>query len=120
MFNKHTTLLLIIYLCTIPSVAQNKFVWDDFVEEITSSQESESEEHILSYLEELKDLHEHPININTATIEELEQQGIQTFGPYAADDFFGQSLYHYWIHFFLVLLPLHYFLILIILFLLNN
>lgn len=28
-------------------------------------------------------------------IEELEQQGIQTFGPYAADDFFGQSLYHY-------------------------
>ena len=73
MFNKHTTLLLIIYLCTIPSIAQNKFVWDDFVEEITSSQESESEEHILSYLEELKDLHEHPININTATIEELEQ-----------------------------------------------
>ena len=66
-------LLLLIFFCTIPSVAQNKFVWDDFVEEITSSQESETEENILSYLEELKDLHEHPININTATIQELQQ-----------------------------------------------
>lgn len=67
------SLLLIIFFCTIPLEAQNKFVWDDFVEEITSSQESETEEHILSYLEELKDLHEHPININTATIQELQQ-----------------------------------------------
>ena len=67
------SLLFIIFFCTIPLEAQNKFVWDDFVEEITSSQESETEEHILSYLEELKDLHEHPININTATIQELQQ-----------------------------------------------
>ena len=28
-------------------------------------------------------------------IGELEKQGIQAFGPYAADDFFGQGLYHY-------------------------
>lgn len=66
-------LLFIIFFCVAPSLAQNKFGWDDFVEEITSSQESETEEHILSYLEELKDLHEHPININTATIQELQQ-----------------------------------------------
>lgn len=66
-------LFFLILLCVAPMVAQNSFGWDDFVEEITSSRESENEEHILSFLEELKDLHEHPININTATIEELLQ-----------------------------------------------
>jgi hypothetical protein len=65
--------LLLFFFCITTSIAQNAFTWDDFVEEITSSQESENEEGLLSYLEELKDLHEHPININTATIEDFKQ-----------------------------------------------
>lgn len=66
-------LLLLFLFCYTTSVAQNAFTWDDFAEEITSSQESENEEGLLSYLEELKEIHEHPININTATIEDFKQ-----------------------------------------------
>ena len=66
-------LLLLFLFCYTTSIAQNAFTWDDFAEEITSSQESENQEGLLSYLEELKELHEHPININTATIEDFKQ-----------------------------------------------
>ena len=66
-------ILLLFFFSITTSVAQNVFTWDDFIEEITSSQESENEENLLPYLEELKELHEHPININTATIEDFKQ-----------------------------------------------
>ena len=33
-------------------------------------------------------------NVIAPAIEELEKQGIQAFGPYVADDFFGQKMYY--------------------------
>ncbi|MBO7068018.1 MAG: helix-hairpin-helix domain-containing protein [Bacteroidaceae bacterium] len=54
-------------------MAQESYVWNDFVEEFTTSQETENEQDVLLSLEELKELHEHPLNINTATVEDLQQ-----------------------------------------------
>ena len=33
-------------------------------------------------------------NVIAPAIEELEKQGVQAFGPYVADDFFGQKMYY--------------------------
>lgn len=54
-------------------MAQNSYTWDDFVEEFTASWETEEgeAEQQLSSLEELKELHEHPLNVNTASAAEL-------------------------------------------------
>ena len=48
-------------------------LWDDFVEEYTSDVERAEEEDLQSHLQELKELSEHPLNINTASIEDLLQ-----------------------------------------------
>ena len=47
--------------------------WDDFVEEYTSDVERAEEEDLQLHLQELKELSEHPLNINTASIEDLLQ-----------------------------------------------
>ncbi len=56
----------------LPSAAQeDRYTWDDFVEELTTDEEVAEEEDWTLFLEELKMRHEHPFNINTATREEL-------------------------------------------------
>ena len=48
-------------------------LWDDFVEEYTSDVERAEDEDLLSHLQELKELSEHPLNINTASVADLLQ-----------------------------------------------
>ena len=48
-------------------------LWDDFVEEYTSDVERAEEEDLQLHLQELKVLSEHPLNINTASIEDFLQ-----------------------------------------------
>jgi len=48
-------------------------LWDDFVEEYTSDEERAEEEDLQQHLQELKELAEHPLNINTASVEDLLQ-----------------------------------------------
>ncbi|MBR4516893.1 MAG: helix-hairpin-helix domain-containing protein, partial [Bacteroidaceae bacterium] len=47
--------------------------WDDFVDEYTSDVERAEEEDLQLHLQELKELSEHPLNINTASVEDLLQ-----------------------------------------------
>lgn len=47
--------------------------WDDFVEEYTSDMERAEDEDLQLHLQELKELSEHPMNINTATVEDFLQ-----------------------------------------------
>ena len=58
---------------SLPAAAQKQYSWDDFVQEYATDDELLDEEARLVYLEELKLLHEHPVNINTASIEDLRQ-----------------------------------------------
>jgi len=48
-------------------------LWDDFVEEYTSDVERAEEEDLQLHLQELKELSEHPMNINTASVEDFLQ-----------------------------------------------
>lgn len=45
--------------------------WDEFVQQISSEQEVMEEEDWQKFLTDMEDLHTHPLNINTATAEEL-------------------------------------------------
>lgn len=58
----------------LPVAAQQLYSWDDFVEDFSAGDEQllEAEDRMV-YLEELKLLHEHPLNINTASIEDFQQ-----------------------------------------------
>ena len=47
--------------------------WDDFVEEYLSDEERADDEDLQLHLQDLKELSEHPLNINTATVEDLLQ-----------------------------------------------
>lgn len=59
---------------SLPARAQNQYSWDDFIEELSDNNEALlDEEERLVYLEDLKQLHEHPLNINTASIEDFQQ-----------------------------------------------
>lgn len=62
-------LLLFGLLCFPPLLAQCD--WDSFVEEYTSDVERAEEEDVQLHLQELKELAEHPLNINTASVEDL-------------------------------------------------
>ncbi len=57
--------------------AQNTFTWDDLIQQLATEEQIEQpgwEE----YLEELEELHTHPININRATKEDLERLQLLT------------------------------------------
>ncbi|MBQ7463179.1 MAG: helix-hairpin-helix domain-containing protein [Bacteroidaceae bacterium] len=56
-----------------PSGGDRGGLWDDFIEEYTSDVERAEEEDLQLHLQELKVLHEHPLNINTASVEDLLQ-----------------------------------------------
>lgn len=64
-------LLLLLLSFAVPVVAQ--YDWDDFVEEYTSDVERAEEEDLQLHLQDLKELSEHPLNINNASIEDFLQ-----------------------------------------------
>lgn len=64
--------LLLLFCCCTTLMAQN-YSWEDFVEDYTSDMEAAEQDDWLLYLEELKQLHEQPLNINTATVDDLLQ-----------------------------------------------
>ncbi|MBQ6192019.1 MAG: helix-hairpin-helix domain-containing protein [Bacteroidaceae bacterium] len=66
-------LLFLFFMLLASSLAAQKYDWDDFVEEYTSDVERAEEEDLQLHLQELKELSEHPININTATVEDFLQ-----------------------------------------------
>lgn len=59
-----------LFFCAINGMAQN-YSWEDFVQEYTTDGELAEEEGWRNYMEELKALHEQPININTASVDDL-------------------------------------------------
>ena len=71
---KQGIILLVLLFFSFPVIAQNRYSWDDFVQEYTADDETLlDEEERLVYLEELKLLYEHPLNINTASVEDFQQ-----------------------------------------------
>ena len=62
-------LFLLGMLCLSPLLAQSD--WTGFVEEYTSDMERAEEEDLQQHLVELKQLSEHPMNINTATVDDF-------------------------------------------------
>ena len=68
--------LWVLFFCRgfLSAAAQQVYSWDDFVQEYAADDEALlDEEERLVYLEELKQLHEHPMNINSASIEDFQQ-----------------------------------------------
>lgn len=69
-------LFSIIFLTAFSLLAQessNSYDWTDFLESITTDEENADSEEWIQYVGELQQLHEHPVNINTATREELRR-----------------------------------------------
>ena len=66
-------LLFLFFILLASSLSAQKYDWDDFVEEYASDVERAEEEDLQLHLQELKELSEHPININTATVEDFLQ-----------------------------------------------
>lgn len=76
-------ILRLLTVCILGAAARQAFSfpsmdWDTFVSEYTAEEELHEDEDWILCLEELKLLHENPININTATIEELMQMPFLT------------------------------------------
>lgn len=66
-------LLFLFFMLFASSLSAQKYDWNDFVEEYTSDVERAEEEDLQQHLQELKELSEHPLNINTATVEDFLQ-----------------------------------------------
>ena len=66
-------LLFLLFILLASSLSAQKYDWDNFVEEYTSDVERAEEEDLQLHLLELKELSEHPLNINTATVEDFLQ-----------------------------------------------
>ena len=66
-------LLFLFCLLFASSLSAQKYDWDNFVEEYTSDVERAEDEDLQLHLQELKELSEHPLNINTATVEDFLQ-----------------------------------------------
>ncbi|MCF0196356.1 MAG: helix-hairpin-helix domain-containing protein [Bacteroidaceae bacterium] len=69
---RHATILLVCFLCATTSLAQS-YSWEDFADEMAVDEELAENEEWQYQLLELKELHDKPLNINTATIEDLCQ-----------------------------------------------
>ena len=70
---KQCIVLLAFLSFSFSAAAQHRFSWDDFVQEYAADEELLDEENRLLCLEELKQLHEHPLNINTASVDDFSQ-----------------------------------------------
>lgn len=68
---KRIVISLVLLVLTLGLHAQDGYSWADFLRMATTDEESLGDEAWMDYLEELKTLHENPININTATREDL-------------------------------------------------
>lgn len=67
-------LLVLLVVLVVPSLAmgQKAMTWDEFVNLITNEEEETEEANWAEHIEELERIASDPININTATTEELE------------------------------------------------
>lgn len=68
---KRLLLCLLFLTAIMPLSAQHLFTWDEFVQYVTDSQDLDENEDLIDHLEDLQQLHLHPININTASKDEL-------------------------------------------------
>ncbi len=68
---KALCLSIVLSLCALSLQAQS-LTWDDFVQ-MTMDDEQADREDWAEHMELLAQLHAHPLNINTATREDLEQ-----------------------------------------------
>ena len=65
-------LCILFFMASAHTMAQApRFSWDDFVQELTADEELVEDEDWLSFVEELKVLHDSPLNINTASVSDL-------------------------------------------------
>lgn len=76
-----TLCFLTFYTCE--KVEAQSFLWEDFVERLSTDDRIESEERA-DILEEWEEWHRHPLNINTTTKEELERLPFLTAGQVEA------------------------------------
>lgn len=69
-------LLLLFILCSVPVWAQHTYSWEDFVQEMLEQREEEGDDTPDdtwdAWMSELHLIHEHPINLTTATRQQLE------------------------------------------------
>ena len=64
---------IILILCAAPLSAQQPYSWHDFQEDYLSDEERAEDEDVLYEMEDLKRLHEQPMDINMASVEDLLQ-----------------------------------------------
>lgn len=81
---KRITLSLLLSLLPFLAKGQKHMTWDEFVDYVTQEEEQTETEEWIQHLEDLEQLALHPININTATREEL--QLILFLSDYQIDD----------------------------------
>lgn len=67
---KNAILALALFFCAVHGMAQN-YSWEDFVQEYATDGDLVEEEDWRNYMEELKALHEQPLNLNTASADDL-------------------------------------------------
>lgn len=65
-------LLFLLLSCSFSFVIADDEEWDIFVDEYTSNEDMEDVEEWNVLMEELRNIHDNPININTATVEQLK------------------------------------------------
>ena len=73
--SRGTILLAVLWaLAVLHARAQREtYTWDDFISEYTADEEQAEDEQWTLWLEELKDIHEQPMNINTASVDDLQR-----------------------------------------------
>ena len=65
-------LILILLIVALGMQAQGEHQWEQYLNQVMTAEDMESDEWQLNY-DQLCELEQHPININTATREELEE-----------------------------------------------
>lgn len=70
---KYLLLMLLFGICMLPIHAQRPMEWEEFVTFLTENEEDAEQDDWNDYLEELSQVHQHPINVNAATGEELRK-----------------------------------------------
>lgn len=65
---KTFVVLLFIWVCILPVFAQTSITWEDFLQNYFTTENLEPD-----LLQELEDLHNHPMNLNMVSSEELQQ-----------------------------------------------
>jgi len=64
-------IILVIYILIPLSVVSQESRWEEFLYDCTTDEELSSEPEWESHIDELQALHQHPLDLNTATVQEL-------------------------------------------------